>query len=70
MDGFVDKFGGLDMKYTFIFSCIDNGGKHQVVKVKAIDKQEAIQKGFKKAMKKSAGDIIDWECKLDVGSLL
>ena len=58
------------MKYPFVFSCIDNGGKHQVVKIKAVDKQEAIKKGFEKAMKKAAGDITDWECELDRAAML
>ena len=58
------------MKYQFVFSCVDNGGKHQTGKVKAVDKQEAIQKGFKKAMKKATGDICAWECELDRAALL
>lgn len=53
------------MKYTFVFSCVDNGGKHQCFKVKAVDKQEAIQKGFEKAKKHAEGDIYSWECELD-----
>lgn len=41
-------------KYTFIFSCTDNGGG-----------QEAIRKGMKTAKKFACGDICgDWECKL------
>lgn len=39
------------MKYTFIFSCTDNGGCHQTFEVRATDKQEAIRKGMKTAKK-------------------
>ena len=46
------------------FSCNDNGGKHQVIKVKAPDKTGAISEGFKQAKKKSHGDIIAWDCRL------
>ena len=56
--------------YKFTFTCVDNGGKHQCFKVKAHDKQEAIQKGFAKATKNAAGDIGSWECELDRASLL
>lgn len=53
------------MKHTFIFSCIDNGGGHQIFEVRAIDKREAIRKGMKTAKKFACGDICgDWECKL------
>lgn len=53
------------IKYTFIFSCIDNGGGHQIFEVRATDKQEAIRKGMKIAKKFACGDICgDWECKL------
>jgi hypothetical protein len=53
------------IKYTFIFSCIDNGGGHQIFEVRAIDKQEAIRKGMNIAKKFACGDICgDWECKL------
>lgn len=48
--------------YTFNFRCIDNGGKRQVFKVKAPDKQKAIEKGFKRAEKNARGDITSWEC--------
>ena len=36
-------------KYTFIFSCTDNGGGHQTFEVRATDKQEAILKGMNTA---------------------
>lgn len=49
---------------TWRFSCNDNGGKHQVIKVKAPDKTGAISEGFKQAKKKSHGDIIVWDCRL------
>lgn len=55
--------------YKFIFTCIDNGGMHQCIKLKAHDKQEAIHKGFEKASKKAKGDITSWECELDRSSL-
>lgn len=37
------------MKHTFIFSCTDNGGGHQIFEVRTTDKQEAIRKGMKTA---------------------
>ena len=43
------------MKYTFIFSCTDNGGGHQSFEVRATDKQEAIEKGMKFAKKYACG---------------
>ena len=49
---------------TWSFYCIDNGGKRQALTIKAKDKPEAIEKGFKKAKKGAKGDIINWECKL------
>lgn len=52
------------MNYYFSFSCIDNGGKRQFFKVKAKDKQSAIEKGLKKARKNAAGDINNWDCTL------
>ena len=53
------------MKYTFIFSCTDNGGGHQSFEVRATDKQEAIEKGMKFAKKYACGDICgNCECKL------
>ena len=59
------------MKYTFVFSCNDNGGKSQCFKVKASDKHEAIQKGFEKAKKNAKSDICpSWKCELDRSSLL
>lgn len=52
-------------KYTFIFSCTDNGGGHQTFEVRATDKQEAIRKGMAFAKKHASGDVCgDWECKL------
>ena len=51
-------------KYTFIFTAHDNGGKRQTFTVKAEDKKEAIEKGFKKARKNAAGDINSWDCRL------
>ena len=52
-------------KYTFIFSCTDNGGGHKAFEVRAADTQEAIRKGMKTAKKFACGDICgDWECKL------
>lgn len=52
-------------KYTFIFTCTDNGGGYQSFEVRATDKQEAIRKGMKTAKKFACGDICgDWECKL------
>lgn len=50
------------MGYTFWFTCIDNGGKRQHIKIKAKDKTEAINLGFKQANKKAKGDIISWDC--------
>lgn len=50
--------------YTWEFSCIDNGGKHQYFTVKAPDKSTAIKKAFNRAEKQSKGDIIKWDCKL------
>lgn len=38
-------------KYTFIFSCTDNGGGHPGFVVKAENKQEAIKKGMAFAKK-------------------
>lgn len=52
--------------YTWCFWCSDNGGKRQAFKVKASDKPKAIEKGFKKALKNSAGDITNWDCKLQM----
>lgn len=51
------------MNYTFNFRCIDNGGYRQFFKVKAKDKQTAIDKAFKKARKAAKGDITSWECR-------
>ena len=49
-------------KWTF--TARDNGGKFQVLSVKAASKPEAIDKGFKQAQRKAAGDITSWECRL------
>ena len=48
----------------WLYSCIDNGGKRQNIKVNAADKPSAIEKGFQMAKKKAAGDIISWNCSL------
>ena len=48
----------------WIFTAKDNGGKQQVIKVTAASKPEAIDKGFKKANRKAAGDITTWNCRL------
>lgn len=50
--------------YKWRFTCNDNGGKRQSFIVKASSKTDAIAKGFKKARKNAAGDIIAWDCKL------
>lgn len=58
-------------KYTFIFSCTDNGGGHQTFEVRAADKQEAIKKGMAFAKKHASGDICgDWTCRLMQEDLL
>lgn len=58
-------------KYTFIFSCTDNGGGHQTFEVRAIDKQEAIRKGLAFAKKHASGDVCgDWTCRLIQEDLL
>ena len=49
---------------TWSFTCIDNGGKRQSLKIKAADKQTAINKGFEKARKEAKGDITTWGCSL------
>lgn len=49
-------------KWTY--TARDNGGKYQVLTVTANSKPEAIEKGFVKAKKNAAGDIITWNCKL------
>lgn len=45
-----------------VFNCyfIDNSGKKQSFTVRAKDKQQAIEKAFKKAKKDAHGDIINW----------
>lgn len=58
-------------KYTFIFSCTDNGGGHQTFEVRATDKQEAIRKGLTFAKKHASGDVCgDWTCRLIQEDLL
>lgn len=52
------------IKYTFMFTCIDNSGKYQVFTVKAPNKQVAIDKGFAKARQNALGDIGAWDCRL------
>ena len=53
------------MLATWVFRCIDNGGKRQAITIKAANKTDAIKKGFEKARKHAAGDIgPSWECKL------
>ena len=49
-------------KWTY--TAIDNGRKHQTFTVTAASKPEAIEKGFTRAKKRAAGDIITWTCKL------
>jgi hypothetical protein len=49
---------------TWQFTCRDNGGKRQSFEVKAGDKTEAINKGFKRANRYSKGDVITWDCRL------
>lgn len=50
--------------YKFNFYCVDNSGKRQSFTVTAPDKQTAIDKGFTRAKKHAAGDIITWDCSL------
>lgn len=58
-------------KYTFIFSCTDNGGGHQTFEVRATDKREAIRKGMAFAKKHASGDICgNWTCRLIQEDLL
>lgn len=52
------------MTVVWTFSAHDNGGKHQVLTVRAKTKTEAIEKGFARAKKNAAGDIISWDCRL------
>lgn len=49
---------------TWSYTCIDNGGKRQFLKIKANSKPEAIEKGFTRARKNASGDINNWDCKL------
>lgn len=56
------KEPGTMAKWTY--TARDNGGKYQVLTVTANSKPEAIEKGFVKAKKNAAGDIITWNCKL------
>ncbi len=51
------------------FSCIDNGGKRQHFTIMAPDYTTAMKEGFKKADKKAKGDIISWECHLNLAYL-
>lgn len=53
------------MLARWTFTAIDNGGKFQVFTVKARNKTDAIAKGFERAKKHAAGDIISWECRLN-----
>jgi hypothetical protein len=55
-----------DKKMLYTFNCyfIDNSGKKQNFTVKAKDKQQAIEKAFKKARKNANGDIVNWSVKL------
>ena len=47
------------------FSIGDNSGKRQIFTVSAKDKQEAIEKGFKRAKKNAKGDLsFHWDCRL------
>ena len=55
------------MMNEWSFYCNDNGGKKQAFVVKAKNKTEAINKGFKKAEKNAKGDITNWECRLRLG---
>lgn len=48
------------------FTCIDNGRKRQSFTVTAGSKSEAEKKGFQKAKKAAKGDIITWECRLNM----
>ena len=48
----------------WIFTAQDNGGKHQIIKVTAASKPEAIDKGMERAQRKAAGDINTWNCRL------
>lgn len=48
------------------FSCTDNGGKRQGFTVTAKDYHEAIKKAFERARKNAKGDIIHWDCHLNM----
>lgn len=52
-------------KFDWTFVAHDNGGGHQVIKVKASSKTEAIEKGMAKAKTKAKGDIFKWDCRLN-----
>lgn len=53
-------------KFDWTFVAHDNGGGHQVLKIKATSKDEAIRKGFEKANAKAKGDIFKWDCRLNI----
>jgi len=48
----------------WLYTCLDNSGKRQAITVTAPDKFTAIRSGRDRAMKKAAGDIVRWDCKL------
>ena len=50
--------------YKWVFTARDNGGKFQVINVKAPNKTVALDKGFARAKKHAKGDITSWDCKL------
>jgi hypothetical protein len=54
------------MKHDWTFVAYDNGGGHQVIRVKASSKTEAIEKGMTKAKIKAKGDIFKWDCRLNI----
>lgn len=51
--------------FEWIFTAIDNGGKHHKYTITATSKIEAIDKGFQLAKKYANGDICgSWNCSL------
>lgn len=56
--------GELYIMAKWTFTATDNGRKHQIFTVTAASKPEAIEKGFARAKKHAAGDLITWACKL------
>ena len=48
------------------FTCMDNGQKRQAFTVTAKNRTEAEEKAFKKAKKNARGDIISWNCRLNM----